>query len=226
MHVLDDIPFTINRELLYKTLRVKENSEKAAELDRLVQEAQSIGRPRGLYREAYIDRKDESAVVIDGITFSSRILRINLETAERVFPFVATCGRELEDWARSIGDMLLRFFADSIQSVAMGAAIRALNVHLREHYHPGKISVMSPGSLKDWPISEQSRLFQLLGDTKELIGVEINESFCMMPLKSVSGIQFPTEVSFESCQLCRRENCPGRRAPYDSELHEVKYGKL
>jgi hypothetical protein len=39
----------------------------------------------------------------------------------------------------------------------------------------------------------------------------------------VSGILFPTEETFASCQLCPREDCPNRRAPYDAELFERKY---
>ena len=46
----------------------------------------------------------------------------------------------------------------------------------------------------------------------------LTDTFLMVPIKSVSGIFFPTEVSFESCQLCPRENCIGRRAPYDPAL--------
>ena len=72
---------------------------------------------------------------------------------------------------------------------------------------------MNPGPLKDWPLGEQRQLFFLFGDVKQAIGVELTESFLMYPVKSVSGIIFPTEVNYENCQLCPRENCPGRRAP-------------
>jgi hypothetical protein len=45
----------------------------------------------------------------------------------------------------------------------------------------------------------------------------------MTPVKSVSGIWFPTEGKYENCQLCNREDCPGRRAPYEPGLMERKY---
>ena len=45
----------------------------------------------------------------------------------------------------------------------------------------------------------------------------------MVPTKSVSGILFPAEETFASCQLCPRDDCPNRRAPYDPELFERKY---
>ena len=34
----------------------------------------------------------------------------------------------------------------------------------------------------------------------------------------MSGIYFPTEVPFISCQLCDRKNCPGRKAAYDLKI--------
>ncbi len=46
----------------------------------------------------------------------------------------------------------------------------------------------------------------------------MTDSCLMIPIKSVSGIFFPNADKFESCQLCEREHCQGRRAPYSEEL--------
>lgn len=78
-------------------------------------------------------------------------------------------------------------------------------------------------SLADWPLPEQRPVFSILGDVTEAIGVRLTDSFLMIPHKSVSGIQFSTVETFESCQLCGREVCPARRAPYDRDLYERKY---
>jgi len=98
------------------------------------------------------------------------------------------------------------------------SAVDYIQNRLIEHYALDKMSRMSPGSLESWPIAQQKEFFSLFGDTEELIGVRLTESCIMVPLKSVSGIYFPTEISFESCQLCPRERCIGRRALYDPEL--------
>ncbi|MFW5768460.1 MAG: vitamin B12 dependent methionine synthase, partial [Spirochaetota bacterium] len=58
------------------------------------------------------------------------------------------------------------------------------------------------------------------GNVDDLIGVTLTDSFLMMPNKTVSGIRFPNEVGFESCELCHREDCPGRRADFNQELWE------
>jgi len=41
---------------------------------------------------------------------------------------------------------------------------------------------------------------------------------------SVSGIVFPTETEFESCQVCHREDCPGRKAPFDETVWQAVCG--
>ena len=221
--VLNDIPFQIDLGLLMKKLRVKKEQSYTDDVKRMADEAQAIARPKALCRVAYIESKDDGGVVIEGIQFTSRVLRVNLEQAHRVFPYVVTCGMELQEWADSIDDILRRFWAETINEMALRVAIQVLNKHVAEQYHPGRTAVMSPGSLGEWPIQAQRPLFALLGDPKDAIGVRLTDSLLMIPTKSVSGIRFPTEESFESCQLCPREGCPGRRAPYDKDLYDNKY---
>jgi hypothetical protein len=221
--ILDNISFQIDIGDLMKKLRIREDSRRADDLRRLVETAQAIGKPKTLYKVAFIESKDTNTVVVDGLTFTSRVLRVNLESAQRVFPFVATCGMELEDWSRSMDDLLQRYWAETISEMALRSARQALDAHLAQRYQPGPISTMNPGSLEDWPLGEQRPLFALLGDPHQSIGVRLTDGLLMVPIKSVSGILFPTEESFASCQLCPREMCPSRRAPYDPDLYEIRY---
>lgn len=221
--ILDDISFEPNDDLLLKRARVAADSPHAAELRDLADQARAIARPKALYRVGYIESKAEGSVTIDGVTLTSRVLRVNLEQAHRVFLYVATCGVEIQRWAESVADLLHRYWADAIQEMALRSASTALNADIAERHRPGKTSTMAPGSLGEWPLTEQRPLFALLGDVEGAIGVRLTESLLMQPTKSVSGIRFPTEESFESCQLCPRLSCPGRRAPYDQGLYEKKY---
>jgi hypothetical protein len=223
--IVEDIPFQPKFESLARKLRVKEGSANAEELRRLLEEAQAVARPRALYRVAYVSSRTEESVSLDGQMFSSRVLRVNLEDVHRVFPYVATCGMELHDWKSSIDDMLQNYYADTINEAALNAAREALKTHLIEQYALGHTATMSPGSLEDWPIRQQRPLFALLGDPEDAIGVRLSDSMLMIPSKSVSGIRFPTEDRFESCQLCPREGCPSRKAPYDEDLYEKKFSR-
>jgi hypothetical protein len=221
--ILDDIRFQPNIDSLKKKLHIREGSSSVEKLERIVRDALAIARPKALYRVAFIDSKGDEHTIVEGITLNSRVLRVNLEQAHRVFPFVSTCGRELDEWSDSIDDMLQSYWADTIKEMALRTATQALNRDLEERFRPGRTAQMNPGSLPDWPIWEQRKVFALLGSPQDAIGVELTESLIMVPIKSVSGIQFPTEVGFASCQLCPREVCVSRRAPYDETLYERKY---
>ena len=170
-----------------------------------------------------IDSKEDDFVTVEGINLKSRILRVNLDQVYRIFPFVVTCGTELEDWTRGMTDLVRSFACDAIKEAILYQGIHYLMDHLKESYHLAQVSRMNPGSLADWPIEEQRPLFEILGDAKSLIGASLTESLMMVPTKSVSGVCFPTEVDFVNCQLCPREVCPGRKASYDKDLYERKY---
>jgi hypothetical protein len=206
-----------------KQLHIKEESSAADDFQAFMEEARMIAKPKAFYRIGQIESKDDRSVVIDGILLTSRVLRVNLEKLHRVFPFAATCGVELEEWSSNFEDMLKRFWADTIKGAALFSAIRALREDLKSRFQPGSTSTMNPGSLRDWPIREQNQLFAILGDPKADIGVELSESYMMIPVKSVSGILFPNEGGYENCQLCPMKKCPGRRKPYEKSLYEQKY---
>jgi len=222
-HILDEIPFEADLEAVAKRAHVDRASALYDELVSYVRQAQAVARPKAMYRVGYLEGRGEDWVTIEGQRFTSRILRVNLEPVHRVFVYLATCGQELQKWAEVRTDPLEQYWSSVVQEAALGAASRALITHLDELYDPGRTSTMAPGSLGEWPLSEQRPLFALLGDTEAEIGVRLSESLLMVPTKTVSGIRFVTEERFESCQLCPRTDCPGRRAPYDAELYERKY---
>jgi hypothetical protein len=170
-----------------------------------------------------VEEKNESSVVVAGIRFTSKVLRRNLEGIGRVFPYVVTMGAALDKVIADEEDLLNRYLLDEIANIALREARRHFEDHLCLKYGLKKISFMAPGSLADWPIQEQTPLFSLLGDVESAIGVRLTDSLLMMPRKSVSGIYFPTETSFFSCQLCPREHCDGRKAKYD-EAKAREYG--
>jgi hypothetical protein len=221
--ILDDIPFEIDLPLLLQELRVNRNKSFINQLERLVIEAQAIGKPRAIYKVAPIETKGDDYVVIEGIKLKSRVLRVNLEEIEQVYLYVATCGIELDKLASSVDGDIQNYWMNEISGLALDSAIKALDETLENRFNTGPISSMSPGSLDDWPIEEQRGLFTLLGDLSESIGVQLLDNLWMAPSMSVSGVRFPSEDGFVSCQLCPREVCSERAAPYDETLFDRKF---
>jgi len=175
-------------------------------------------RARAVYEIAAIGARGEGTVEVADVVFCSPLLRRNFDAIHRVFPYIITIGPNLERAAAAQGDLLMQYYLEEIANMALEQAADWLAKHLEERYGVTNLSNMSPGSLEDWPITEQAKLFSIFGDTEKLIGVRLTDSMLMVPRKSISGILFPSEEGFVACQLCEREHCPGRKAAYAGRL--------
>jgi len=199
LYLLDNIPYDVEAEGAASKFRIARDSEDYTAIENMVTEAKKAGSPKAVYRVSYPGKRTEDSVVIDGVVLKSRVLSVNL------------------------ADPLLSYFTDYIKAVALESAVNFLYGHIKKNYLLSKISSISPGSLDDWPLEQQKPLFEIMGDMEETAGVVLTDSLLMLPAKSMSGIIFPTDVTFESCMLCPREDCVGRRAPYNSSLYEERY---
>ena len=215
METIDRIPVVLDPGEIAARLRFDPVRAGFENLDELIGLAQSLIHPRAVYDVAYTGAKGEETVEVSGVNFQSPILRKNLDGANKVFPYILTVGPELERAASAQGDLLKQYYLEEMANIALECAADWLVGQLEARYGVTGLANMSPGSLEDWPITEQTKLFSLFGDTERLIGVRLTDSMLMLPRKSISGIFFPSEEGFVACQLCDRERCPGRKAAYE-----------
>ncbi len=222
MKVLTDIPFELSINALLSENHIEEGTDDAIEMQNLIDMVGKIGKPKVLYKECFIDKKGTDTISIGDTTFRSHVLRKKLDMVERIFAYIATCGREVDGIELPKGDFLKEYWLDTIKQILLGFSREYLNEYLSQKYKIGKTASMQPGSgdITVWPIEQQKELFSIFGDVEGLIGVKLTDSFLMLPNKSISGIIFATEIDFKSCQLCHRENCQGRCAPFDKDLWE------
>jgi len=221
MEILDRIPVVLDATEMAARLRFDPERAGFESLDELTALAEGLIRPRGVFEVADIGAKGERTVEVSGVTFESPVLRKNLETTNRVFPYIITSGPDLERVASAQTDLLKQYYLEEMANAVLEKAAEWLSARLEERYGLGQLSNMSPGSLEDWPITEQTKLFSIFGDTERLIGVRLTDSMLMVPRKSISGILFPSEEGFVACQLCDRANCPGRKTGSDHRnIHE------
>lgn len=118
MPILKAIPIELNPEKVIKELGLKRKKGSLADVQELLETAKSFIRPKAVYKVSYLSQKGETLVKISRATFFSRVLRRNLEKVEKVFPYIITIGKALEDRANS----------------ALGSAV------LQEKHHTMKIS--------------------------------------------------------------------------------------
>ncbi len=222
MAVLIEIPFDLNARLLSEQFGLQASLDRVRELEDLIEEVRRIGKPKALYKVSFIEEKGEDTVKFDGVTFTSRALRKNLDKIERVFPFIVTGGAEIDAIEIGQGDSEKAMWLGCIKGAIVMASIQFLTEHITKKYRVSKLSFMGPGQGDPpiWPYEQLRELYSICGDVEELIGVRLTESLLMIPSASAAAIFFPTEVDFQGCQLCHNETCGFRLAPFDKRLWE------
>jgi hypothetical protein len=218
VEVLNHIPVILEPGEIARYLHIRPERAEPSRLTELIELAKPLIALRAVCDTAYVGSSDAGSVELAGISFTSNVLRRNLDGVQKVFPYIMTIGPALEKTASSLGDLLKQYYLEEIANLVLEQGAAWLTEKLRARWGLPGLSNMSPGSLEDWPITEQAKLFSLFGDTEKAIGVRLTDRFLMLPRKSISGILFPSEEGFAACQLCPRENCPSRRAPYDEAL--------
>lgn len=224
--ILDNISFEPTPEAVNLILDTKLGRRSAEDFQKLIEEGRELAKPRVLYKVVYVNEKGKDYVKVGRQTFTSRVLRQNLENVHRLFLYVATCGRELDAWKKSKPGALEQYYASAVNELALTSAREYFIAHLEKKYELKKTTSMAPGSLPDWPITEQRPLFALLGDAIEDIGVRLLDSLLMDPGETVSGIRYPAESTFASCELCQRGGCPNRVAPYNAEEYAKRFSSV
>ena len=218
MEIIDHIPVNLEAGDIARRLRIRPDRAGSFHLEEFLELAGSLISLRTVYDISYVGAKDAGSVEVAGVVFRSGVLRHNLENAQKVFPYIMTIGPELEKTASSLGDLLKQYYLEEIANIVLEQGAAWLTDKLQGRWGFPRLSNLSPGSLEDWPITEQRQLFSLFGDTEKTIGVRLTDHFLMLPRKSISGILFPSEEGFTACQLCPRDVCPSRRAKYDEGL--------
>ncbi len=215
-----EIPARLDIKMAVNRLQIGRNSSNRLEemARELAETALTVARPKAIYQISHARVIDKATVDIDGTVFTSKVLSKLLCNQDEVIPFIATIGKELDELPVPPRDMMRQFSLDAIKTVILVGAVDYLAEYLKEKHGIPKAALMNPGELQDWPITQQKQLFALFGGAEKQIGVSLTAGGAMKPIKSRSGILFPNETGFLSCQLCTQFKCPGRRAKYDPEL--------
>jgi len=204
---------------LLENLHFEKDSDEADLTKELFDEAVKIAKPKSLFDILPVEVTEEYTKIGD-VQIKYPYVGEKLKNTKRAVPYIATCGTELEEWSKTMSDPLEEYIADMIKLQYIYIAATELKNDIRKQYFPfGYLTALNPGSLKRWPLPEQKKLFMMFGEdnVKNDIGVELTQSFLMLPSKSTSGIFFVSEKDYENCMLCPILDCPNRRAPFSGK---------
>lgn len=217
---LDQYKRAFDERDVLRSIKMPEDHAFGSSIAALLEKTDQIAKPKGFFMECEVENITEGTVTIGGQIFQSSILAKKLKDHSIVYPYLSTCGKELVEYAKGLTDMVEKFAFDAVMEfyyrqidVQVGGAVNDLLPEEKV------VSCSNPGSLIDWHIREQKKLFTLFGENAEKIGVELNASYLMSPVKSVAGIRFESEDVVHDCELCRKSNCRSRKAAFNMKAY-------
>lgn len=220
--LLNDLSFFITPDELSKklSLSLDKNIETVI---RLVKEAENIAIPKAIFKECFLSNRGFNFITLDGIKFNSRITSANLSKENRVFPYIVTCGTEIQDWSSSKEDKFEKKAAELIVQEILIQCHSFLKNYIEKNFNTGNLARVNPGSTIDWQLKEQKNIFNILEDKIKSIGVTLDSNFFINPSKTYSGIYFHNETNYKNCYMCSANVCPLREVSYDKNYYERYY---
>jgi hypothetical protein len=216
--VLDKIPFEFNVDSILKQMKIHGDPKRfEVPIRELIDIVLPVAKPKALIKVVCVDHKTPETLQIDGVEFDSKLVRVNLDPVETAFVCMTTIGTEVEAIEQP-KEVMKKFCLDAMKNHLLFAATAYLRKFLQDNYQTGTLTNLNPGETASFPIAQQRKIFEIIGDVEGYIGVHLSENCALIPTKSHSGIYFSTAVEFISCRLCTNKRCQGRRAPYEPEL--------
>jgi hypothetical protein len=216
-----EIPPDIGRDFLGKIMGAAIN----APMERLLKEKTSLCvenmTPQAIFDRFKIERVDGDLVYFEsGNMFNGPHISKILTGSKTAILYIYTLGNRVDQIIvkeNQSGDTLAAIIMDTITTSLLDTLGDFVGERIKkegiEQQNWGATCSYSPGQYK-WTIEEQKKIFEMV-DGKS-IGVELNDSYLMVPFKSISGVYgFGPEDKIDktrvACDLCPRENCIGRR---------------
>jgi len=160
--VLKRIKFETNLEIFTQETKISATEKLPKRAKEMFKESSSLARPKAMWVECNIKARGGNWIKVSDQTLKSKVLSETLDKGTKVlYPYIATSGKELYDWSTQFKKETDKYWAHVIQSVALKVAVEALKNDLLRNINFPKIANMSPGRIEDWPIEEQSKLFDI-----------------------------------------------------------------
>jgi hypothetical protein len=208
MQIFDDIKVEFDFEKLAASFCLSPDMPEYAEFADLLNAVKPHAAPAALLTEAEICDKTPERLISSKGEFNSSLLADLTAETEKLFPFIVTCGRTMEDFSADIEDPLQFYWLDSLKEYALEQAFGQVKTGLGEQFPDKKIISMIPTDNSVWKIEELKEIFDVFPpESREKIGVELTEYFYMKPGKTRAGVFFPAASELDICSLCTLKKC-------------------
>lgn len=173
-------------------------------------EKEVIGRAKPKYLYKIIDLPNVGLTVGEDI-------KAHLSGCEKAAVICATVGADIDKMIRvsQISDMPRAVVLDSFAGTAVEQVCRKVDEIIAEKYPDYYFTFRFSPGYGDYPIELQKDILSLL-DAPRKIGLSVNESYLLIPSKSVTAIagmsKTPIERKKRGCAVCNmRDRCKYRK---------------
>lgn len=197
VRILDDLAAEPALHQVYARMGFKpRRAEIPVSMRNLVEDVLQLGRklvrPRAIFRHCGIVQMHQDGIELeDGWRITSVKVRSWMEDCHSLYAAAVTLGPDLDRRVLELssgGDVTRAFLLNAYGAEAAEALMESLDAHLAKLESQRGFSTIkrySPG-YGDWRISAQKELLDHLGADR--IGIQLTDSFLMIPEKSVSAI--------------------------------------
>ncbi len=200
------------------------NGKVLSVMDESVDIFRKTAEPKGITSE--ISKEEFTRIVEgEGKNESDATIYKAFSQSEQLMMFAITIGKEISEHIQELfdtNDFALAYMLDKTASLAADNAVRLLEKQYKVHLTESSVITSndavlgySPGYC-GWDITGQIKFFDYLKPGK--IGIDLNKSCLMIPLKSVTGIlvaahkdaHYIEEGTFSYCSNCAVVSCKDR----------------
>lgn len=193
-----ELPEKIDRQQWLDRMGVKGNApaELLEQMDRVEEKLMGTAMPRGIYR----------FMPVDIITLTGDAIKKHLKGCREVVVMAVTLGALTDNFIRmcQVRDMAEALMADSGASILIEQICDQLEAKIKSETDQYLTGRYSPG-YGDYPIHLQTELIWLL-DAQKKIGLTVNESYIMIPRKSITAVmgasEHPVTGYRATCEEC------------------------
>lgn len=216
--LVDHIQVKVTKEDVLQKLGMPADHRFGGDIEEVIAEAEPIANAKLLYAEAKIDARTEDTVTIGGVEFKGKDLADALKDVDTVYPYICTCGRELNDYAMNCKDLVKMLYLDYIAHFYLLQSSIELSDRVDNELCTRSMC-MTPGSFDNWELKENIPIFMLL-NKGEGTGISLTDMGIMYPAKSVAGIRFKAPSCDDQCEICMKKDCALRKVEFDKRVYE------
>lgn len=187
--VMTKLGFFLNETEFYEKIRMKKGSKRAMPIERILDNARNIPKPKALYRVSEANIIDATHFTLDGVEFVSENGVERIKNSQYVFPNIVTAGTEIENYCLSKQNVLEQYIIMELCNFACQFAKDAMVRDIKTRFNVELTDCIYPGE-EGFRLDSGKNIFELFENIEEQIGVTITDTGLPTPHRTAYSICF------------------------------------